>query len=314
MINLSFLACSFYLRKYNSKSDETIIDLNKKIEYNKSNNSKIFDNAYQLFLSFIKDNSDLKDDETSQKMFSCRLYKKGTTKNGSYVSFIVSSGQYGEKTNIKNKSGKTTHKKKADEFEEREFLVVAVFPFSDDYKVVKGILLFQNWGPFGVKTLTKEYLQAYIKDNAGLSFYTRNIATDVFLDALFKNSTISDIILINNKLSDDSSDGCGYGMEQRIFSKLKLEESFLSKLKTFANNKNNLFEFDEEYYDKVKIKTNVNNRKRTLDLHRLDMISTIDSLPNEFINTEGSLELASVFEYLMKMADTYLDRMVLNEI
>ena len=257
MFNLSLIACSFYFQKLHSRNVNNIFDLNQGIEYENEDSGKIETiQIKDLFINFFKECEMTNNDEDEQKTFRCEFENSfaGETNDFYYVYAIVKSGIYGSASDIIDKdTGKVTYNKKANEADEKSFyLYIAMPKDSNDVKVQKGLLFFQNIGSFGVKTISTDLMRKFFSNNYGLAFKCRTVSSDLFIKKIITKENVKNLIMVKNHISDDSADNVrpGYGVETRIIGKLFYKDTawdkIMNSIRFCARGKHNLFEFESK--------------------------------------------------------------------
>lgn len=76
--------------------------------------------------------------------------------------------------------------------------------------------------------------------------------------------------------------------------------------------KSNLFEFQCNKYDNVKLDIEINGRRRTIDLHNIEKCSVIESIPNEIKNNKGYADISKSLQHIEKVALDYISEMILE--
>jgi len=232
---------------------------------------------------------------------------------------IVRSGAYGSAFDIvDNDTKEVVYQASANQTPEREFYVFIVIPKdNDDVKVQKGMLLFQNTGVYGVKTITTDYMNKHFLASFNLRMTCKTIASQVFIDRILTKENMRKIIMTKNHKSDDSADRTsqGYGVETRVLGNLNLYDSFWQKIKSgidhFCKGRFYLFEFDDINYDGLKVVVDIGGKSRTVNLNNIDNLSIIEAIPDEIRLADGSPNREKLIEHFIKVADDYLDEMVL---
>lgn len=77
-------------------------------------------------------------------------------------------------------------------------------------KAQRGLILFQEIGIYGVKTVTTKAMQEFFSKKLGLTFRTQNLAPDFYLKKLFESGMIQKIKLARNVQSNDTADSFMY--------------------------------------------------------------------------------------------------------
>lgn len=322
MSSLSLTACSFHIKEFNSRSKEKVLNLNDVIEYTSDDGGTHKESIYDLFKTFFNYYSESISDDNRSKTFNCTFKNEYLGENGNYTYLyvLIKSGNYGSSSEIKNiETKEITYKKMANESEEKPFYLFIVIPKdSSNVKVQKGIFIFQNVGPYGVKTITTEYMKSFFSDKYKVTLKCKTIAPKLFLEKFIKKENLLKIILTKNHKSSDSADNIknGYGVETRTLANLSFTESLwqnlINKIKYFTSGKYNLFEFENQVYDGLKVLAIIGDRPRTVDLHNIENLSIIEGIPDEIKGFDGHPQKNELIIYLMRVADEYLKEMVLS--
>lgn len=322
MYNLSLTACSFYFKKTNSKGSTKIFNLNTPFDIELKNDSKYhFDDLSELFISFFKNHKALIRDDSKQQSFRCEYDKKNFRETDLFRMFCVKiySGIYGSSSDIiDGNTEKIRYKKKSSDIDTRPFYLMIIFPKDNvTVTVQKGMFIFQNVGQFGVKTVTTTLMQKFFSDKFGVTIKCNTIAPDLFVRKVIRKDNIKKLLMIKNIKSKDTSDNVniGYGSEIREISNLRFDETMWSKImdkiRFVAGGRYNLFEFERQEYDNLKVVVDIGGRNRTVNLHNLENLSIIEGIPDDIKMPDGHPDLPMLIEYFQKVATEYLKEMVL---
>ncbi len=324
MFYLSLTACSFYLKKTNSKGYTNIYALNKQYDIQR-NGEKVctLKDMAQLFPYFFKKYEVLYKDNNKQQSFSCEYNTSNyrETEDFKMIYAKIYSGTYGSASDILDgETQKVKYKKQASDIENKPFYLMIVFPKdSKQVSVQKGMFIFQNVGPFGIKTITTSLMQEFFSTEFGITLVCRTIAPELFVRKVIRNDNIKKLIMVKNVKSRDLSDniGIGYGSEIREISGVKFSDEnawnrFMNAMRYVAGSRFHLFEFDNTSYDTLKVVVDIGGRQRKIDLHNLDRLSIIESIPDEIRMADGHPDVKMLIEYFTKVATEYLKEMVLE--
>ena len=315
MNNLSLTACSIWLREKRPSKNKgvKIIGLNQKIVTEKKEYSDFFD----LLGDFCINYNNFIPDLDEKKMFKINSNDISIEENDSfrYTYIDIRSGGYGIEADILNtKTNEIAYKRKREDAEIIHYRVFFAVPKGND--VCKGIILFQNIGQYGIKTITTQYLSKYISETLNLYTTTGNICPQVFLKKLIEYDGISKIIYTRNIVSDDKSDieSIGYGKEQRIIANFRNRDKWKEKIFSYFNGSNGIYEFDNIDYTGLKMVTSIYGRERTINIHNIDRLSIIEGIPEEVKDKKGSIDDEKLKEHFIKVTGEYLENMVYNDI
>lgn len=322
MLSLSITACSFCLKKSNSIGNKSAYQLNKPIEISKSSvKEEKIENVFDLFQKFFEENSSIIDDKEEQRVFKCSYINEMVeTKDFVMYPILISSGVYGSASEIINvETKKLQYQKNTKDVDLREYYLFVVIPKDNSrVKVQKGMLIFQNIGPYGIKTIITQKLQQYFSKNYKITLICNTIAPSLFIKKVLNANNIKKITMIKNYKSSDGADdySLGYGQEIKTITKLKFTESKWNQIKEsmlyVSGAKDRLFELDNKKYDCVKAIAEIGGRTRTISLNNLENLSIIESIPDDIRDITGNPDKNKLIEYLKKVIKEYLEEMVLT--
>ncbi len=323
MFNLSLTACSFYLRKTYSKGNTQILSLNAPAEIEgKENTIYCFKDMADMFVSFFEEYTKLVKDDVKKQSFRCEFERSNCFENDDFKMIYVKihSGNYGSSSDIiDGDTQKVQYQKKTSDIDVRPFYLMVVFPKDNEQAIVqKGMFVFQNVGPFGIKTITTHLMQNFFSEEFGITLRCRTIAPDLFVRKVIRRDNIKKLLMVKNIKSADISDNInmGYGSEVREISNLRFSESawekIMNKIRYVAGGRYNLFEFEQVEYDNLKVVVDIGGRTRKINLHCLDNLSIIEGIPDEIRMADGHPNLEKLIDYMKQVVAEYLDEMVLH--
>ena len=181
---------------------------------------------------------------------------------------------------------------------------------------VKGIILFQNIGQYGIKTITTEYLSKFISKELDLVLTTGNICPEVFVKKLLEHGGLRKIVYTRNNISNDKADidEIGYGKEERVIMGFSNIKKWVEKLSGYLNGNKRLYEFENIDYNGVKFVTSIYGRERTIDINNINNVSIIEGIPDEIVNSFGDVKDVDLKNHFVKVTSEYLEHMVYNQI
>ena len=316
MNNLSLTACSIWIREKNINKNNAIkiINLNKKITGKKKEYNDFFE-VLKEFCKRYSRNFVLNDYE--QKMFKIETENINVEENEKfrYTYIDINSGGYGIEANIVNtKTNKVLYTRKKEHAETMHFKVFFAVPKGDD--TCKGIIIFQNIGQYGIKTITTDYLRKYINDKLNLYTTTGNICPQVFVKKLLDNDGLMKIIYTRNNVSNDKADtdSMGYGKEERIIAGFSNIKKWKEKISSYLNGTNRVYEFEDIDYSGVKFVTSIYGRTRTININNIKNLSIIEGITDEVTNSFGDIDDEKLKNHFIKVTEEYLEHMVYNKI
>lgn len=316
MNNLSLTARSIWIREKNPGKNNTvnIVNLNKKIKGEK----KEYDDFFELLKDFCQKYSRkfvLNDSE--QKMFKVETENINIEENEKfrYTYIDINSGGYGIEANIVNtKNNKILYTRKKEHAETIHFRVFFAVPKEDD--TCKGIIIFQNIGQYGIKTITTDYFKKFINEELNLYTTTGNICSQVFVKKLLDNDGLMKIIYTRNNVLNDKADTdtMGYGKEERIIAGFSNVKKWRKMISGYFNGTNRVYEFENIDYSGVKFITSIYGRTRTININNINNLSIIEGVPDEVTNSFGDIDDQKLKEHFIKVTKEYLEHMVYNKI
>lgn len=275
-----------------------------------------------MFKDFSNDYLDLDINDLKKKSFSCKYLDRSSFDTDLYrcLTFKIKSGYYGSVSEIIDKeTKKSKYKVSNKDIIEKTFYMFIVVP-KDNKKVIvnKGIILFQNIGAFGVKTITTDLIKDFFSEKYNISIKCLTISPYLFVNKVLKKENIKKLVMIKNHKSDDLTDKYfnGYGTESRTIGNLNFDEhgwtKIFSKINNFINSKFNLFEFENINYDIFKIIVSINGKDRVINLNNIENLSIIEDIPNEIKGIDGEVILIDLIEHIKNVIEDYMKEMVLQ--
>lgn len=323
MFNLSLTACSFHLRKTNSKGNAKIFDLNKPLTLQKNDGEEAtFRDLSEIFIQFFERHESLIKDDIKQQSFRCDYNTGNYLETDDFRMFYtrIYSGVYGSSSDIIDGSTqKVKYKKKSSDIDTRPFYLMVIFPKDNERVTVqKGLFIFQNVGQFGVKTITTTLMQEFFSDEFNITLKCNTISPELFIQKVIRQNNIKKLVMIKNIKSSDTSDNIsqGYGSEVREIGNLNFNEKawsrLMDKIRYVAGSRFNLFEFEQVKYDNLKVVVDIGGRTRKINLHNLENLSIIEAIPDKIKMADGHPDLAMLLEHFTAVATDYLKEMVLR--
>lgn len=313
MINHGLLICSFYMKKKYSRTEDQALELNQEYEYD----GKKYKNVFSMIREFVNNYSELTDDEKMMKMFSVDDSSVKKIKKDGYTieTGTIHSGSYGTESEITNKQTKeVVYRRGKDDADIKQFNYLIFVPEdSEEDKVVKGIILFETIGTYGVKTITIRNMKGFFSEKYGLTMETRSISVRVFMEKLLKDDKLSRVTLIKNSVSKDSADNMfvNVGREEKTYIRPKLKDSWIAKLLEHLDGMagEDIFEINDEIYEDIKLTFSHGGRTKTVRLNDIDRFSMVEDVP-DYVYSGNSIDRKKLINYMEETAKAYASRMV----
>lgn len=287
--------------------------MNEEYEYD----GVVYNNFIEMFKCFIGNYSELADDEKMMKMFAIDESSVKNEKRDGYTisSGIINAGAYGIEGEITNKTTKEVmYKRNKDDADIKTFNYLIYIPADvEDKHVIKGIMLFETIGTYGVKTITTQNMKRFFSEKYGLILETRSISVRIFLEKLLKEDKLSRITLVKNNVSRDPSDSMFYnvGREEKAYIKPKLKDGWINMLleKIDGIKETEVFEIEDEKYDDIKMSFSHSGRTKTVRLMDIDRFSMIEDIP-ERVYPKNSSDRTRLLNYMEDTAGQYAEKMI----
>ena len=312
MWNLSYTACSFVVKeKYKREKRKNLND-----EFVKNDEEETtLENVLKVFAEYCHTHNNLQDKEEEKRLFRVNLIEEGSHEDVNYALIEIESGRYGYTSVITDKiTQKVAYNQKETDAPLMKFYLTVIVPKdpTENNKVYKGFMFFQNYGQYGVKTETVEELKRFFSEVFNLTLWVGNISPEIFVEKMMKSENIKKICFIKNSISNDSADNLlfSYGREQRIIERINFSGAFMGKIKGFLSGSNKVFEFENKDYDNVKVTINTDGRERTIGLNNIQNVSIIESLPNDLKNSEGLIDKKRLVNIVCEQMKDYMKRVV----
>ena len=323
MFNLSLTACSFHFRQTNSKGNTKVYDLNSDLHVKTADDKELtFSDLSELFGDFFNKYKQLVKDDNKQQSFRCEYSPKNCIKTNDFKMLYVKiySGIYGSSSEIIDGSTqKVKYQKLSSDIDTRPFYLMIIFPKSSNSVIVqKGMLFFQNVGQFGIKTITVSKMQEYFSSQYKITLRCNTIAPDLFIKKVMTKDSIKKFVMIKNYKSVDCADNIsqGYGTEVREIGNLSFNEKvwdiLMNSIRQVAGNKSKLFEFEQQDYDNLKLIVDIGGKNRIINLHNIENLSIIESIPDNIKQADGYPNLHLLIDHFKGVAKEYLKEMVLQ--
>ena len=314
MIKHGLLVCSFNLKhKYTRGEEKDLISLNDSYEFD-GNKYKDF---FELFKGFVDNYSEFHNDDKLMKMFAIKrdsIKEKHTDEYG-ILSGIIESGSYGIEskiTDVETKEVMYNRKKTDADNKDFQFLIYIPKGKTSD-AVIKGILMFEMIGSYGVKTITVENMRTFFGEKYGLTLETRSISVRIFIEKLLREQKLNRITMIRNAVSRDPADNMfvSVGREEKSYIKPKLTDSWVAKLLRFIDGSdvNEVFETPDGVMEDICMSFSHMGRNKTVRLSNIDKFSMIEDIPQS-VYSGNEVEREKLKQYMEETAEKYAEKMV----
>ena len=270
-----------------------------------------------------KYSSSIENLESQEKVFACSKIGPITeTDRYTYYWGIINTGDYGIVSEIVDiHTGQPVFEKTADNADMMPFYFMVIVP--KDYvdnsgnKIIvqKALLIIQNNGIYGIKTVLNRYLCQYISKEYGAKLNILNVTPKVYVDKLLDEGALEKIRFVINHPDEDISNSVGFSSlyEERTFIKPIITADLMSKIKLLTRNRNCVInEFEDINYDNIKLEIKAGNIVKTLNLNNIDNVNISESVPDEYKLADGTIAEDQFLSYVLQTADLYLNNMSLE--
>lgn len=313
MVRHGLLICSFYLKNKFSREEEELIELNQGHDCEGQRYKDFID----MFSGFASEYKELTDDEKLMKMLSVDEKSLSYEERDEYYieHGIIHSGSYGTASDITDKDTKEVrYRRRVEDADIKPFSFMIYVPKdSGQQKVVKGLLLFEMIGSFGVKTITVKHMKKYFSEKCGVTLETRSISVRAFLEKLLNNDHLNRVTLIRNAVSKDASDNmfANTGREEKTYIKPTLQEKWIQKLLRYVEGKSDedIFEINDELYDDIKLNFSHAGRNKTVRLNDIDHFSLIEDVPDS-VYRGADVDREKLVKHMEMTAKEYAKKMI----
>ena len=255
-------------------------------------------------------------DENGKKLF--KILKNGfvveENDNFRYVYLEVESGTYGFDSNIVDtRTKEISYVRKKEEAEVFNFRMFFAVPKGDN--VYKAIMLFQNIGQYGIKSIISKYIHKFFSEELNLYTTTGNVCPEMVVKKLLENNKINKLIYTKNNISNDDSDieKIGYGKEERVLTKIYNTNMVRNLISSYLNGNNRVYEFENVDYDDLKVVCDVFGKERKFSVNNIDKLSIIEGIPNEILNENNDIDDCKLKQHFINISEEYLEHMVYKE-
>ncbi len=265
---------------------------------------------------FLERDRSLHEDEGRGKAIGLHkiIQKKGVQREGrdfyKYIYFSLKYGDFGTNATITNtRTGHVDFEQQPFHANTRIYHVMFAIPYGND--ITYGLIIFENIGISGVKTLLMPKLKEFAKtiDENG-SFHADPIAPMEYINRLFAESSIKKLALIKYFEEDHADELCE--KEERIFFHPRfnnLPQILHSMVVNRTLTGTGIGQIDGFEPDDLKIVFNFHGRDKTIGINNLDSLGFAEYINENdgLIFDEGKLPTDDSLETIMlKTLESYM--------
>ena len=188
----------------------------------------------------------------------------------------------------------------------------------------KGFIIFQTVGNTSIKTQFIQNLKSFLKESYNTDEYKYKLMLDSivptdFVKELLSKNTINKIELIAYQQPKDKAnlleDNFEYGTKKMVFSEIGKVTPLMNKISDFLDSRKKItevIEIPEFEYNDIKIELKLGNRKRMLDLGKIDKTQIKINLPEDIKNIEGHADIDKLREEINELYLLYSENVNLH--
>ena len=315
MVKHGLLVCSFSLKNRHSRGkEEDFLDLNGEYEYA----GEKYNGFLDMFKTFVDAHKNLKENDDIMKVFGIQEESVEIEEDTActVITCIVESGSYGMEGSIKDvKTKKLNYERKITDADDKFFQFMIYIPKgATEDKIIKGILLFEMIGAYGVKSITVTNMRDYFSNQFNLSLETRSVSTSGLIEKLVTEEKLYKMTVIKNNISGDDADNMfvTVGREERSYIRPKMTENLIQKLLAVIDKKDvdRVYEVVEDVdVEDIRFEFNYMGRTRTARLSAIDKFSMIEDIPDS-IYSGNKTNYDALKRFMKRTACEYGDKMV----
>lgn len=315
MVTSGLLISSFTLKKRFKRSEEKI-GLNP---YKFKNFKSDFDILTHL-KNFMIAHQEIRDDVKKKKLFGIDIetIKELDGINYRAITCIIKCGSYGIEAEITNKDTKNVvYTRRENEADTKKFRCLFYIPKNVENNVtVKGIVVFQMIGNFGVKSITTEYLKNYFSQ-IEITYESNMISISNYFQRIIRDDKLSKITFVKNNISPDDSDNIfvNKGKEERSYIMPQLKnnifDTILGLIETRSNGISSIIEIEDKEYDDIKMAFKVGDSTKTISLQNISQFSIVEDVPDEIYRI-AIINPEIFIGYIIETIEPYCDNMIIH--
>lgn len=321
---------SFYIKRKYARSG-SVLPLNKEISCKDLDEREFSEkNVFTIIEAFIKYYADFEDNEGQMRMFTIAQESilRRTTKNYTCLFFTVRCGTYGLESDIVNRVDREVrYRRKREDADIKQFSCLFFVPKdTPGREVKKGIIIFQEFGPYGVKTFTLDRLEKFFSNNYNITFETRSISPASYVKKILHESKVQRVTYILNDVSTDNADNLimNAGREERSFITPVLKQGGIDGLFHsigYADDETMVEICDEvvderifEQYSDIKFNVTLGKRRKTISLFDISQFGIIEEVPDDILMNNGQPEKNLLFDLMITTALKFKEKLVLTSV
>jgi hypothetical protein len=308
---------SFCIRPRYSSIDD-YLPLNRDIPCkNKEKVNFSVPNVFALIEQFFISYANYIDIESHMKLFSINSdsVNRNDARDYKTLSAVIQSGAYGIDSQIINKNTyDLRYARNTADADIKPFSLMFYVPCDiQEHIIKKGILIFQEIGPYGVKSLTIQQLNSFLSENYNLVIETRSTATGAYFHDLLTRGRISEITCVRNSISEDPSDNfvLNAGKQERTYISPIFRQSFIDGiLRTLSNLPEDaiveILDIEPELlsdYDDIKFRIHLeNDRYKTISIFQLHQLGITEAVPDDILMANGQPQRELLIQFMTRIA------------
>lgn len=310
MANISISIYSFSLQ--NKRTDEYL-------NLNPQEGENIFRNLINQFYGEFSD--EYNNNENLEKIFKIEEYYEQNQEDFNINVFKIKSGKYGISSEIvSTDTGEVAYTRDETEADVMPFYLSIAIPRNQNDT---GLIIFQNTGVYGIKTIFKKsFQQICIQNNNEYSLIIRNVLPAEYIERFLDGGVLKKVRFIRNNIPLDTAERIGLNLGVNI-NNAPYEEYIIHKpigfirntgrrIQEFMNRQRAITEIvhiDNFDYDNIKLEFSLGGRNKTLNLSNLENVVVTEDITDELILEGGHPDRESINGVLINNSRLYLQSM-----
>lgn len=275
-----------------------------------------------LINQFYNDFSDeYNNNENLEKIFKIEEYNEYNEGEFNINVFKTKSGRYGVSSEIVDTyTGEVAYTRDESQADVMPFYLSIATPTNESDT---GLIIFQNSGVYGIKTIFKQSFQQVCNENNNeYSLIIRNVLPAEYIERFLNGGILKKVRFIRNNIPRDRGERIGLNLgvdinnaayeEYVIHRPVGFIRNTGRRIQEFMNRQraiNEIVHVEHFEYDNIKLEFTLGGRNKTLNLSNLDDIVVTEDVTDELTLDGGHPEINSITRVLTDNSRLYLQSM-----
>ncbi|MGL4912839.1 MAG: hypothetical protein ACRC3Y_10475 [Romboutsia sp.] len=283
------------------------------------NDDNVFQNIINQFYNNFSD--EYNNNENLEKIFKIEEHNEHREDEFNLNVFKIKSGRYGVSSEIVNTdTGEVAYTRDETQADVMPFYLSIAIPINESDT---GLIIFQNSGVYGIKTIFKQSFQQVCNENNNeYSLIIRNVLPAEYIERFLNGGILKKVRFIRNNIPRDRGERIGLNLGVDI-NNAAYEEYVIHKpvgfirntgrrIQEFMNRQraiNDIVHVDHFEYDNIKLEFTLGGRNKTLNLSNLEDVVVTEDVTDELMLEGGHPEINSITTVLTVNSRLYLESM-----